>query len=273
MSKMDEIKQRLNKRKAASQEAMRRNFQDFYDHPLLYIALVVSGCLSMLAGIAIGLGLHIEGETVVIKADLPHIFFACLYGLLFPTFYEFALGNWLHKLLHREVDNNYQFAASVAMVVVTFCGTAITMFVASDILVTTLGFFSTFEEIPIEVQRWIAFSLPGMFMLNIFAGEVYRQSSTANVLRREASMELREKQIEADTEFELTQMDIKKNISISTAREYANSAEKDVDGIGRQKGQAAWQQDRQRMSNYNSEAPQPILRERDNHRSEEGPNS
>lgn len=247
MSKIDDVKARLQKRQAANKEASRRNMQDFSDHPLLFIALIVSGFMSSMAGVAIGLGLHVVNGDVVVNLDIPHIFFAVVYGALFPIFYEFALGNWLHKLLHREVNNNYQFFASLAMVALTFLGTAITMFVASDILVTTLGFFDSFDQIPVEVQRWIAFSLPGMFLLNIAAGEVYRQFSSVAILRREAAMELREKQVESDTEFELTQMDIKKNISIRAAQEYSQRAGGEVDGIARQQGKDKWNQDKQRM--------------------------
>ena len=74
MSKIEDVKARLQKRQAANKEANRRNMQDFSNHPLLFIALIVSGFLSAMAGVAIGLGLHVVKGDVVVNTDLPHIF-------------------------------------------------------------------------------------------------------------------------------------------------------------------------------------------------------
>lgn len=255
MSRIQEIKNRLNKQAAQTKEARRRDFQDFRDHPLLYIALIVSGFLSGLAGIAIGLGVQVQDGNVIARFDFVHLFFAGIYATLFPTFFEYGLANWLHKLLHREPENKTQYYTSLVMVVMTFIGTAITAFAAMDVLVTGLGFFDSFQQIPAGVQRWIAFSLPAMFMLNVAAGEVYRQFSAAAVLRREAEMELREKQIEADNEVRLAQMDAEKNIAIKAAEEYSRRATQEADKLGSQKGGDRWNQDRVK---HGAEPVQPL---------------
>ena len=57
------------KKKAQEQsENMKLATKDFTDHPLLYIALVLSALLSMFAGIAIGLGVRVDAGTVRQKA-------------------------------------------------------------------------------------------------------------------------------------------------------------------------------------------------------------
>lgn len=246
MSRMDDIKLNASKKAAEAKERSRRTWQDFRDHQLLYVSLIVSGFLSGLAGIAIGLGVRVTGGNVTAHFDFAHYFFAALYAVLFPTFYEYGLANWLYKYLHREEGNKHQEISALFMVILTFIGTAVTAFSAMDILVTSLGFFASFQEIPPSIQKWIAFSLPAMFMLNIAAGEFYRQFSTAAVLRRAAEMDLREKQIEADTEVQLAQMDAEKDIAIHSAEEYARRAKEETKQIGAQKGGKQWDKDREK---------------------------
>lgn len=258
MSRIEDIKQRLNKKAAENKETRRRDFQDFKDHPLLFIALIVSGFLSALAGISIGLGVKVQAGVVTASFDLVHIFFAIVYATLFPTFFEYGLANWLHKLLHREPDNKIQYYTSIVMVCLTFFGTAVTAYAAMDVLVTALGFFDSFQQISPAVQRWIAFSLPTMFMLNVAAGELFRQFSAAAVLRREAEMELREKQIEADNEVRLAQMDAEKNIAIHAATEYSRRATEETLRIGTQKGGDRWNQDRTKHG-VDLPAPAPVM--------------
>lgn len=246
MSKVEDIKANLNKKAEAKKESIRRDWQEFSDHPLLYSALVVSGVLSSLAGAAVGLGLQVTDGNMLYHGDFPHIFFAVLYAALFPYFFEYGLANWLNKYLEREPENKVQNYTAAVMVVITFIGTAVTAFSAMDVLVTSLGFFNAFQEIPPVVQKWVAFALPGMLMLNIAAGEFYRQFSTAAVLQREISMELREKKIEADNEVRIAKMEAEKNVAIHAAQEYARRATQDTPKIGQQKGGAMWDGDKTR---------------------------
>ena len=248
MSKIQEIKERLLKNQSEQEEASRLDWQEFTDHPLLYTALIVSGFLSALAGLAIGLGLRMENGNAIINTDVPHLFFALLYAILFPYFFEFGLANWLSKLLHREPDNKVQQVTSIAMVGITGIGTALTAFSAMDVLVTSLGFFTAFQEIPAQVQKWIAFSLPAMLMLNIAAGELYRQNSEAAKLEREAEKEYNEARIEADNEIKLARMEAKKQIALRAASEYSRQAAKEVESIGAKRGAQDWNKDRAKFN-------------------------
>lgn len=246
-TRFDAIKQAIIKKTDTQKEKTRREYKEFFDHPLLYVALISSGLLSALAGLSIGLGVHMDGDVVIATLDVPHVFFAVLYCALFPYFFEFGLANWLHKFLHREPNNNVQFWTAGVMIAITFVGTAITAYAAMDVLVTAGGFFNSFTSISAGVQRWIAFSLPTMFMINILSGELYRQFTTEAILKRAALMELREEQTAADMEVNLAQMDAKKKIAIAQAEEYSRRAEQDAPGIGREKGASAWRNDAGQM--------------------------
>lgn len=243
-TRFEQIKQDIKDKANKQSEKTRREYKEFFDHPLLYIALVASGFLSALAGVAIGLGVKMVDGNMKMTVDVGHIFFALIYSILFPYFFEFGLGNWLHKLLHREPENKWQLWTASVMVAVTFIGTAITAYSAMDVLVTAGGFFAAFTEIPASIQRWIAFALPTMFLLNIASGEFYRQFTTEAILKRAANVELRENQIAADMEVELAKMKAKKDIAIATANEYASKAEKDAPEIGKNRGSEKWNNDK-----------------------------
>jgi hypothetical protein len=259
MSLIDKAKKRMESRKTETKEQTRRSWQEFYDHPLLFTALIVSGFLSGLAGLAIGFGVHVENGFVTYQADLPHIFFALLFAALFPYFFEFGLANWLHKMLHREPSNRTQEWTSYVMVGLTFIGTAITAFSAMDVLVTSLGFFPVFQEIPPQVQGWIAMSIPGMVMLNIAAGELYRQSSESSTLRREIEKDLREAQITADNEVRLAQMEAERDIAVHAATEYANRAMNESQQIGANKGGQQWNKDREKHGQQSQQQLRPAM--------------
>jgi hypothetical protein len=197
--------------------------------------------------LTIGLGLQISGGIVSVKTDLPHLFFAVLYAVLFPYFFEFGLANWLHKLLHRETENRTQLVTAIIMVVVTFAGTAMTAYSAMDILVTAGGFFASFTEISPTIQRWIAFALPTMFLLNIASGEIYRQFSSIAVLQRSAAMELKEGRMDADLQIRLAQMEAEKAAAFAHSEEYARRSEKEAPAIGRERGGQEWEKNAKRM--------------------------
>lgn len=152
MSRMQELKNKILKEDRKSTDESRRRARYVKDHKHLYAALYASAFLSALAGIAIGLGLRVESGVVHVVMDLPHIFFATLYAVAFPYFFEYGLHEWLMKLLLREPGNKYQEYAAGSMVGLTFIGTALTAFSAMDILVTSLGSFAAFQEIPPVVQ-------------------------------------------------------------------------------------------------------------------------
>ncbi len=243
-TRFEQIKNGIQQKTNAQKEATRREYKEFFDHPLLFVALAASGLLSALAGIAIGLGLRMVDGQLYVNLDAAHIFFALLYAVLFPYFFEFGLANWLHKSLHREPGNVVQYWTAMVMIGITFIGTAATAYSAMDVLVTAGGFFDSFKEIPAGVQRWIAFSLPTMFMLNIAAGELYRQFTTEAVLKRSADIELREARIAVDMEIALAKMDADKNISIAAAEEYSRRASVEAPEIGKRKGGNNWEKDR-----------------------------
>lgn len=242
-TRFDKIKEGITKAAAAQKEKTRREYKAFFEHPLFYVALVSSGFLSSLAGMAIGLGVHMEGVRLIATIDIPHVFFAALYAVLFPYFFEYALANWLNKMFHREPNNNYQLYTAYVMIGLTFIGTAITAYSAMDVLVTAGGFFDSFKEIPAGVQKWIAYSLPTMFLLNIVSGEIYRQFTTEAVLLRAANVDLRQTQIAIDMEVTLSQMETKKSIEIAAADEYARRAEIEAPEIGKRKGVDTWNKD------------------------------
>jgi len=240
MTKVDELKAKAQRKAQENSEKMRRNMSEFRDHPLLYIALIASGFLSALAGLAIGLGLKMVDGYVSVILDFPHIFFAILYAGLFPYFFEFGLANWLHKLLHREPENTIQLVTAWIMVILTFIGTAVTAYSAMDVLVTAGGFFASFTEISPTVQKWIAYALPTMFLLNIASGEAYRQFTAHAVLQRTADIELHEKRLGAELEVQLAQMEAKKQVAIAQAAEYSRQALTDAPLIGKDKGNNQW---------------------------------
>ena len=240
MTKVDELKAKAQRKAQENSEKMRRNMSEFRDHPLLYIALIASGFLSALAGLAIGLGLKMVDGDVSVILDFPHIFFAILYAGLFPYFFEFGLANWLHKLLHREPENTIQLVTAWIMVILTFIGTAVTAYSAMDVLVTAGGFFASFTEISPTVQKWIAYALPTMFLLNIASGEAYRQFTAHAVLQRTADIELHEKRLGAELEVKLAQMEAKKNVAIAQATEYSRLALQEAPQIGKDKGGSQW---------------------------------
>ena len=240
MTKVDELKAKAQRKAQENSEKMRRNMSEFRDHPLLYIALIASGFLSALAGLAIGLGLKMVDGHVSVILDFPHIFFAILYAGLFPYFFEFGLANWLHKLLHREPENTTQLVTAWIMVILTFVGTAVTAYSAMDVLVTAGGFFASFTEISPTVQKWIAYALPTMFLLNIASSEAYRQFTAHAVLQRTADIELHEKRLGAELEVKLAQMEAKKNVAIAQATEYSRLALQEAPQIGKDKGGNQW---------------------------------
>jgi hypothetical protein len=247
MKTVQQIKDDAKRKSSANSEKLKHDLREFTDHPLLYMALIASGLLSSLAGLTIGLGLQISGGVVSVKTDLPHVFFAILYAVLFPYFFEFGLANWLHKLLHRETENPTQFFTAIFMVVVTFIGTAATAYSAMDILVTAGGFFESFTEISPTVQKWIAFALPTMFLLNIASGEIYRQFSSIAKLQRAAQMELQEGRMDADLQIRLAQMEAEKNAAVAHAEEYSRRAEKEAPQIGKQRGSSEWDKHADKM--------------------------
>jgi hypothetical protein len=246
MGFFSKIKAEQKKNESETKEERRIFWQPFLDHPLLFTALIISGFLSFLAGWFIGLGVRVEDGILIYKSDVPHIFAAVMYSAAFPYFFEFGLANWLHKLLTREPDNKAQAGAAFFMVFATGLGTAYTAYSTADIIATGLGFFEVFTAIPENVQRWIVYSLPTMLILNIVAGEVYRQFSQEAKLLRIAQMHLREKRIEADTEVKIAQMNSAANIQIIAAAEFAKKAEIEADGIGKDKGQNLWNKERVR---------------------------
>lgn len=239
-TRFDKIRKNIKSKSDASRAEFRRKYKEFFDHPLLFMALIMSGVLSALAGIAIGLGVRMEDGIFYAKYDIAHIFFAMLYAVAFPYFFEFGLANWLHKLLHREPDNLIQNVTAWAMIVITFIGTAATAYSAMDVLVTAGGFFDSFKEIPPVVQKWIAFSLPTMIMLNIAAGELYRQFTTEAILQRSAENELRETTVAADMEVKLAKVESEKRIAIAAAEEYSRRSNQEAPEIGRNRGAAEW---------------------------------
>lgn len=242
---VDQMKKDMKKRAQEQSESFKRSFKDLSEHPLLYIALVISGLLSLFAGVAVGLGVRVEDGIVTAKVNAPNIFAAILYGASFPIFFEYALANWLKKFLMREPDNTTQMWTSGAMIVLTFLGTCVTAYSASDVIATAFGFFKSFQEIPPSVQRWIVYAVPTMLMLNVAAGEMYRQFSQEAVLRRQAEMSLREAQVDADMEVRLAQMDAQKNIAVHAARTYTEKAKGEAEGIGNQRGSDKWKKDRE----------------------------
>lgn len=243
-TRFEKMKMKIKHATNSQKENTRRNYKDFLEHPLLFVALIASGLLSALAGMAIGLGLHMQDGELYMMIDVPHVFFAMLYFTLFPYFFEFGLSNWLYKFLHREEDNSVQFFTASSMIAITFIGTAITAFSAMDVLVTAGGFFNSFTEIPPNVQRWVAFSLPSMFLINIAAGELYRQFTAEAVLKRSAEIELREARIASDMEIELARMDNEKNVAIHAAEEYSRRANQEAVQIGMARGAANWEKDK-----------------------------
>ncbi len=244
-SYVENLKNQMKKRAQEESDNFKRSSKDFADHPLLYIALFISGMLSLFAGVAIGLGVRVDAGTVTAKVNAPNIFAAVLYGASFPIFFEYALANWLKKYLMREPGNRTQEWTAAAMIVLTFLGTCITAYSASDVIATAFGFFSSFQEIPQSVQKWIAYALPTMLMINVAAGEMYRQFSQEAVLRRQAEMDLREVQVDADMEVRLAQMDAQKSIAIHAAKTYTERARAEADTIGQNRGDNKWQKDRE----------------------------
>lgn len=239
-TRFEQIKNNIKAKSEAQRDSFRREYKEFFSHPLLFVALIMSGLLSSLAGVAVGLGARMTDGVLFLNFDFAHIVFALLYAIAFPYFFEFGLANWLHKLLHREPANIVQFWTAWAMIVVTFIGTAITAYSAMDVLVTAGGFFDSFKEVPPAVQKWIAFSLPTMIMLNIASGELYRQFTTEAILKRAAENELREAQVAADMEVKLAQVDADKKISIAAAEEYSRRADREAPEIGRKRGENEW---------------------------------
>lgn len=244
---VQKVKTEMKKKAQEQSENMKLATKDFTDHPLLYIALVLSALLSMFAGIAIGLGVRVDAGTVTAKGDLPNIFAALLYGASFPIFFEFGLANWLKKFMMREPDNKTQMFTAASMVVLTFVGTCVTAYSASDVIATAFGFFTSFQEVPESVQRWIVYALPTMLMINVAAGELYRQFSQEAVLRRQAEMTLREAQVDADMEVRLAQMEAQRNIAVHAAQVYSDKARAESAGIGSRRGTDQWSKDRGRF--------------------------
>ena len=244
---VQKVKAGMKKKAQEQSENMKLTTKDFTDHPLLYIALVLSALLSMFAGIAIGLGVRVDAGTVTAKGDLPNIFAALLYGASFPIFFEFGLANWLKKFMMREPDNKTQMFTAASMVVLTFVGTCVTAYSASDVIATAFGFFTSFQEVPESVQRWIVYALPTMLMINVAAGELYRQFSQEAVLRRQAEMTLREAQVDADMEVRLAQMEAQRNIAVHAAQVYSDKARAESAGIGSRRGTDQWSKDRGRF--------------------------
>jgi hypothetical protein len=243
-TRFDQIKNNMQNQSRAQKEKARRDYKEFFEHPLLYVALIASGLLSALAGLSVGLGVKMENGNMQAHLDIGHIFFASLYFLLFPYFFEYGLYNWSHKFLHREPNNNIQFWTASVMSVVTFIGTAITAYSAMDVLVTAGGFFDTFTEIPPNVQGWIAFAIPTMILLNIVSGEVYRQFTTSAILMRSANISLKEDQMAADLEIKLAKVAVEKDIAIAQAEEYSKRATAEAPELGRRKGAEHWNNDR-----------------------------
>lgn len=255
---VEKVKAEMRKQAQARAESLKVATKDFTDHPLLYIALFLSALLSMFSGIAIGLGVRVDGGIVTAKGDLPNIFAALLYGVSFPIFFEYGLANWLKKFMMREPDNNTQLITSSVMVIFTFLGTCVTAYAASDVIATAFGFFTSFQEVPPSVQRWIVYALPTMLMINVAAGELYRQFSQEAVLRRQAEMSLREAQVDADMEVRLAQMEAQKDIAVHAAQVYAEKARAESSGIGAARGENQWQKDRNKYVPTPANASAPI---------------
>ena len=224
-------------------------------HPMIYIGLIGSGFLTMLAGVFIGVAPHkvadASGQMMVRFfandsqwAMFIGLFFAVLYGVTFPVIGEYGTYFWHKKAELREPDNRWQTAIAYSMFVITLVFTVITSIAASVILASLLGTFDIFQRIPDWAQSWTVTIIPVGLLLHAVSNIFYRHVSKTAEELREIERTLQEIENEADMQIRQAKLDARKAIAVSQAATYTEISKSEAQGIGKTKGKAQWSKDK-----------------------------
>jgi len=225
-------------RRKAEQRAFRGNSQsDFARYPLLYIGLLISGGLSALSGIFIGLAPHYVDGVLVVNLDFVNVMFAILYAVTFPMLGEYAIAEWHKKYSLRDMDDvsddKRQAIIALIMLLVSVAFTLITSLAASVILISLLGSFDVFRHIPAWAQTWTAIVIPIGAVLHSVATIAYKHNS-----REEENLRLlRRQRMDAETKarliIEQARTDAEIEVNVHRARLYADMAKQRAPEFGK----------------------------------------
>lgn len=183
----------LNQRKAERQIMQGLAMNQLRKYPLLYIGLLVSGFLSSMAGVFIGIAPKFVNGILTYNADFLAIFFAIVYAITFPALGEYAIFQWHLKYSFRDMDevedDKRQGVIAIVMLVISIVFTLVTSIAAAVILASLLGSFDVFKSIPTWAQRWTVIIIPIGAVIHAVATILYRHGSreeeNARMLQRE----------------------------------------------------------------------------------------
>jgi hypothetical protein len=226
----------LDRRKAEQRAFHGNSKSDFARYPLLYIGLLISGGLSALSGIFIGLAPHYVDGILVVNLDFINIMFAVLYAVTFPMLGEYAIAEWHKKYSLRDMDDvsddRRQAIIALVMLFISVAFTLITSLAASVILISLLGSFDVFRHIPAWAQTWTAIVIPIGAVLHSVATIAYKHNS-----REEENLRLlRRQRMDAETQARLiieqarTQAEI--DVNVHRAQQFAEMAKQRAPQFG-----------------------------------------
>lgn len=274
------VRARIEERKLAQRASkieLDGTKREFARHPMIIVGLCITGFLTSLAGIFIGIApqkiASVVDETgaVIIEggirffandsawAAIVGIFFAVVYALVFPFIGEVGTYFWHRKAELRDPDNKIQFWIAYGMFGITLCFTTITAIAASVILASLLGTFDVFKNIPEWAQTWTVIIIPIGALMHSVANIFYRHVSEEAEESRTLERELQTAEVEAAARIKEARVEARKNMAISQAEEYARLSEAEAAQIGRARAKSNWESDKSRFGASN--AP-PELQER-----------
>lgn len=171
------------KRQIKKQE-FKRKFQKYW---LVYVALI---CTSILSAIS---GLMLPADTSENKFDwsLIAIIAGFYYAVGFLSNGEGATYFWFDKLTDHDPDNAKQIWIASIMLGVSVLTIVITATAAASFLAYALGALSEFQIMPEWAQKWVVWSIPVLWVVNLTTGMVFRSVSDEAESERSANAKIR----------------------------------------------------------------------------------
>jgi len=216
-------------RRRAEQRAFRGNYKsDFVRYPLFYIGLLISGGLSAMSGIFIGLAPHYVDGVLVINFDFVNVMFALLYAVTFPLLGEYAIAEWHTKYALRDMDevldDNRQAIIALVMLFISVVFTLVTSLAASVILISLLGSFDVFRHIPAWAQTWTATVIPIGAVLHAVATMAYKHNSSEEENLRFLRLQRMNAEMQARLTIEEAMMQAWITVNLHRAEQFAKMA-------------------------------------------------
>jgi hypothetical protein len=263
MNGKSQIRQQIDARKAAKRAS---HFEydgiayDFRRYPLLYIGLIISGFLSMCAGVFIGLAPHYQNGLLVAETGPLNVFFAILYAVTFPIFGEYGIFQWHKKAILRDEGgpkegNQAQWWISYGMLCATVVFTLVTSVAAAIIVASLFQSFDVFAVIPAWAQTWAVLIIPFGAVLHAVSSLAYKHFSAEAEEEREIERQLQQTVSDAKHRVGTARATAQTDLILAQTKAYEDQARQEAPQIGRARGRQQWETDRERFGGGLVERP------------------